>query len=332
MPRDTAPPHGGEADGFAVGVSAVEAAAPKTVGERLRVAREVRGISLAQMAQTTKVGSAYLSAIEAGRIEALPSRPFAIGYVRAYADALGLDVDATVGRFRAEFPEPANAFRAPVGLSYGGGGRLRLYAGAAGAVVVAILLWNVAQRVMAPADEPGPVEVARADLAWTLPAAPTAPVLVGPAVAPPAEQTVPPPYETPGMAEWFAAQSASAGAGEGGQVLPAVIQTPPPPASQSPVRAAFNPQGAVYGAAPQRSTVIIQARKPGFVIVRGRDETIHFARQLAAGDAYRAPPVAGLSVEVSNPADFDLYRDGELQGALPGPTSSLDTLAAPPRG
>ena len=152
-------------------------------------------------------------------------------------------------------------------------------------------------------------------------AAPTAPLPIGPPLPPPAEQTTPAPYVTPGMAEYFAEKQ--------GQVVP-VSTTVATSAAGTPVRAAFNPQGAVYGATPQRSTVILQARKPAFLIVRGKDDAVHFARQLAAGEAYRAPAVEGLTVEVSNPADFDLYRDGELQGPLAAPQTSLDKLAMVP--
>jgi cytoskeletal protein RodZ len=299
--------------------------APRTVGDRLRAAPEARGLSLDEMAEATKVRRVYLADIEAMRIEALPSRPYAIGYVRAYAEALGLDPDALVSRFRAEMPEPDQTFRAPVGVAFEERNRWSLMAGAGGMVVVAILLWNVAQRAMTLEHAPE-AAVAEAPESWTLASAPSAPLAIGPAIPPPAEQTVPAPYETPGMAEYFAAQQ--------GQVLAvantgAAAAAPPTTGSAParPVQAAFNPRGAVYGATPQRSTVILQARKPAFIIVRGRDDVVHFARQLAAGEAYRAPTVEGLTVEVSNPADFDLYRDGELQGPLAAPQTSLDKLA-----
>jgi cytoskeletal protein RodZ len=291
--------------------------APRTVGDRLRAAREARGLSLAELAEVTKVRRAYLADIEAMRIDGLPSRPYAIGYVRAYAEALELDPDALVARFRAEMPEPDQTFRAPVGLAFQDRDKLPWFAAAAGVVMVAILLWNVAQRAMML--EAPPTEVVEAPQAWTLAAAPSAPLPIGPATPPPAEQTTPAPYETPGMAEYFAQQQ--------GQVLAVANAAPAPATLGQPVRAAFNAKGAVYGAAPQRSTVILQARKPAFIIVRGRDEVVYFARQLAAGEAYRAPAVEGLTVEVSNPADFNLFRDGELQGQLAGPQTSLDKLA-----
>ena len=320
MPRDTGRVSDEEGEAV-IGLTPLPPTLPRTVGDRLRAAREARGLSLEDVADLTKVRAAYLADIEAMRIEALPSRPYAVGYVRAYAEALELDPDALVSRFRAELPEPDQTFKAPVGLAFEDRNKLPWMAGAAGAAVLAILLWNVAQRVMM-LDEAGPQVVAEQPEAWTMAAAPTAPLPIGPPVPPPAEQTTPAPYVTPGMAEYFAEKQ--------GQVVTVSTAVAASAQAGAPVRAAFNPQGAIYGATPQRSTVILQARKPAFLIVRGKDDAVHFARQLAAGEAYRAPAVEGLTVEVSNPADFDLYRDGELQGPLAGPQTSLDKLAMAP--
>jgi transcriptional regulator with XRE-family HTH domain len=300
-----------------------EVGTPRTVGERLRAAREARGLSLAEMAELTKVRRAYLEDIEAMRIEALPSRPYAVGYVRSYAEALELDPDALVSRFRAEMPDPDQSFRAPVGLAFQDQDKRPWLAGAAGAAVLAILLWNVAQRAMTMHD-PEPQAVVESPRAgrWR-----PRPPRRSPSVRPRRRlrsRPRPAPYATPGMAEYFAQ-------GRRARCWLRSTPRPRPPAPRRPpaktVRAAFNPQGAVYGAAPQRSTVILQARKPGFLIVRSKDGQVHFARQLAAGDAYRAPSMEGLTVEVSNPADFDLFRDGELQGPLAQPQTSLDKLA-----
>ena len=73
----------------------------ETLGQSFRGIREHKGLSLAQVADATRVRRIYLSALEQGDLEPLPSRPFAIGYVRSYARVLGLDVDAAVARFKA---------------------------------------------------------------------------------------------------------------------------------------------------------------------------------------------------------------------------------------
>ena len=62
-----------------------------TLGDGLRKARELSGKSMAQLSADTRVHQRYLNALEENNISGLPSRVFAIGYVRAYAGALGLD-------------------------------------------------------------------------------------------------------------------------------------------------------------------------------------------------------------------------------------------------
>jgi len=65
------------------------------VGAALRAARQSLGLALGDISETTRVRERHLAAIEAGLIDQLPSRPFSIGYVRAYATALGADADTT---------------------------------------------------------------------------------------------------------------------------------------------------------------------------------------------------------------------------------------------
>src|SRR5271165_2672072 len=72
------------------------------VGAALRAARERLGLAEDDIAQFTRVRSAYITAIEAFDFDALPARPFVVGYVRAYAVAMGLEPEAVVARFHAE--------------------------------------------------------------------------------------------------------------------------------------------------------------------------------------------------------------------------------------
>ena len=77
-----------------------------TLGEGLRAVREYHGLDLDQLARETRIRRHYLQAIEDTRMDMLPSRPFTIGYVRAYAAALQLDPEAAVagaGRRRSRW-------------------------------------------------------------------------------------------------------------------------------------------------------------------------------------------------------------------------------------
>jgi cytoskeletal protein RodZ len=73
-----------------------------SVGRMLRRHREERGIDLRQVAEVLCIRHPYLKAIEDGRIEELPGSTYAVGFVKAYSDHLGLDSDVVVERFKAE--------------------------------------------------------------------------------------------------------------------------------------------------------------------------------------------------------------------------------------
>ena len=70
-----------------------------TLGDGLRDARERSGRSLIELSSVTRVPVRYLSALEQNDFSVLPNRVFSIGYVRAYAAALGLDEQLAVERF-----------------------------------------------------------------------------------------------------------------------------------------------------------------------------------------------------------------------------------------
>ena len=75
-----------------------------SLGDAFRIAREGQKLTLQQVADLTRVRRVYLEALEAMNLEALPNRPFTIGYIRAYASALGLEPDLAVERFKTDEP------------------------------------------------------------------------------------------------------------------------------------------------------------------------------------------------------------------------------------
>lgn len=74
----------------------------------LREARERKGLTLAHLANTTKICPKYLTALEAGAADKLPPTFFARGFVKAYAKEVGLDPDQTADRYLDEIA-PARA-------------------------------------------------------------------------------------------------------------------------------------------------------------------------------------------------------------------------------
>lgn len=71
-------------------------------GALLRAAREEKGLELEQVAAETRVPLRHLAAIEEGRYDSMPSRTYAIGFSRTYAQMVGLDEDEIVDQVRAE--------------------------------------------------------------------------------------------------------------------------------------------------------------------------------------------------------------------------------------
>jgi len=77
------------------------------VGSSLREARLRRGIELRQVEAATCIRAVNLELIEQERFDELPGDVYAAGFVRSYADFLGLDADRFVLLFReSRVPEP----------------------------------------------------------------------------------------------------------------------------------------------------------------------------------------------------------------------------------
>jgi cytoskeletal protein RodZ len=68
-------------------------------GDKLKRERELRGISLREIAEGTKISVRFLAALEEDRIDALPGGLFPRAFVRQYALFLGLDAERTVAEF-----------------------------------------------------------------------------------------------------------------------------------------------------------------------------------------------------------------------------------------
>jgi cytoskeletal protein RodZ len=283
-----------------------------SLGEYLRAVREHRNVSLQQVSDLTRVRKLYLAGLESNDLSLLPSRPFAVGYVRAYARVLGLDGEELASRFRTQFPDVDTALKAPIGVAHEDKHRRRVGYWAAGALVTAVVLWNVAQRTMIN-DQP-----AQAPLATQAEpplADPFSVVKLSAPTPPPADQTVPQPYVTPGLPQITQVGDATAATPA---AAPAPIAGP----------AVFTSHAAIYGATPQGvSQVIIQAKKRASLIVRGPDGSVYFARELAAGEAYSAPINHRATADVSDPDAFDAYLGGRLLGPLTEPQTPLDKLA-----
>ena len=73
-----------------------------TVGKALRAKREELGLTLEDMHAKTKVGLKFLAAIENEEYEFLPPESYTIGFIRSYADAVGLDPGTVIAQYKRE--------------------------------------------------------------------------------------------------------------------------------------------------------------------------------------------------------------------------------------
>lgn len=76
------------------------------IGRRLRAERERRRITLESIAANTKIGISLLKALERDDVSRWPSGIFRRSFVRAYAEAIGLDADEVVRDFLEQHPDP----------------------------------------------------------------------------------------------------------------------------------------------------------------------------------------------------------------------------------
>jgi cytoskeleton protein RodZ len=73
-----------------------------TVGERLRAAREEKGLSLDDVAAQTRIPRRHLESIERAEWDALPAPTYSIGFAKSYASTVGLDRAEIGDQLRAE--------------------------------------------------------------------------------------------------------------------------------------------------------------------------------------------------------------------------------------
>ncbi len=119
----------------------------KQVGDIFKAKRKELNLSLKEVENTTSIRSTYLEAIEEGQINEYISGVYALGFIKQYAQFLGLDIDGMIRDNPATFRMPAEKHEFNYGIgtlevrgSMGGGVKWLpnlVWAGAAALVLVA---------------------------------------------------------------------------------------------------------------------------------------------------------------------------------------------------
>ena len=84
-----------------------------SIGSTLRELREQRGVSLEEVARSTRISPRLLAALEEDDLTALPPAPFTRGFIRAYCQALGVPADEALGQYAVASGRPVGPPQPP---------------------------------------------------------------------------------------------------------------------------------------------------------------------------------------------------------------------------
>jgi len=280
-------------------------AAPRAGGD-LRAARERLGWSIEDVSAALRIRLPHLEALEDGRIDLLPGNAYAVGFLRTYARALGLDPDEIARRFKAEASEVNRrtelVFPAPMPQRGVPAGAVVLL----GVVLVigAYAGWyRLSGEGRLPAETVAPVPEHLATLAEQAvppapPATPPAPVVVAAAPAPPqpAEPAAPP---VPSISPSSAAAAA----------------VTPPPSMVAPAAAPEAP-------APDQPRIVVQATADAWLQVRDRNGGVLLNKVLHNGESWPVPPRPNLVLTTGNAGGTELVVDG-VATQVPGGSGAV---------
>ena len=194
----------------------------RMIGDLLQERREELGLDLDEIGAMLRIKPGYLAALEQGRTHDLPGPAYAIGFVRAYADFLGLDSDAVLTRFKAEAAgvaaHPDLSLPVPLGERSLPGGTLVLVA-----LILALCGYGI-WYYLSTEERNRPERVAAVPASLAPPPA-SAAAAASPPTAPATSDSAQPP-----------AQSPLYGAAAGSTSTPtSAAPSAPPPAAQTPV-------------------------------------------------------------------------------------------------
>lgn len=161
------------------------------VGAALRARRMAHDLSVGDIASALRIRAPFLDAIEQARYDLLPGIPYAIGFVRSYAEYIGLNGNEMVARFKVEaagieqrtaltFPSPAPRGKVP------GGGPLLVALLVAIGIAAGWYFWrdevqDLAVRVAeVPQELLASARIGPNDLPRSLPPSPAAPAPAAP--------------------------------------------------------------------------------------------------------------------------------------------------------
>jgi cytoskeleton protein RodZ len=314
------------------------------IGGDLRAARERLGWDIDAVAEALRLKPAFLRAIEQGDIAGLPAPAYAVGFVRTYATALGLDPNEAIRRFRGERDEVNRktelAFPAPVPQRGVPAGALILV-GAVIAIGGYIGWYHYSGRSLHGSQTVAEVPARLEPLAP--PATPHI-AMVSPPIAPP--KVVAPVASLPAFAsnlpnEGDVSPSSAAAAVPMPLLAPPIVAapavtkpgvanpgsgsgaTPPtalaglaPPVTQAPPGAANAPAAATAPGVP--GAMVIQATADAWIEIKSATGRVVYQTVLHSGDSYTVPNQPQLTLTTGNAGATEVVLAGDTIGPLKG--------------
>jgi cytoskeleton protein RodZ len=340
------------------------------IGAILRQTRIALGRSLPEVARDLRIRQVFLEAIETGRYQELPGSAYSLGFIRTYAEHLGLAPDEVVRQFKAEaggaapaaklnFPSPLSEGGVPKGAYLLVGAIIALigygiwYITAGRYLDVAELVVPLPEQLrhMLPADDktppppavsgeqrPSQVNVMIENRGSAPPAAASG------AARPAGEPVTPPPGATSIPAPAPAALPPTP------PPAPAITSAAPMPPAESPAPPAAAPASAPAAApAPSPAPVpageaaappaggdtgriVLRALRDSWVQLREADSRrIVLSRTLRAGESLVVPDRPGLMLQTGNAGGLEVAVDGRTLPPLGKPGMVRRDVALDPQ-
>jgi cytoskeleton protein RodZ len=271
-------------------------------GASLKKARESKGISLDQIAKETRISTRFLTAIENEEFHVLPGGVFNRGFVRTFAERVGLDPDQMVADYeRLVSPrEPPPAEAAPTANAQAPRsdqpkGDRRLFPIALGILALAIVVFYVVSRESN--------QTAETTSSSSPPVVSTPPVQTpapAPAPEPPAETTPPP-----------VPQEAS----------------PPAPSTPAPSKPAANTQALTLDIAVTETTWI-KVQSDGNSVIPGEILEPGMTRKFTAENSIyiSVGNAAGLTLKINDKPLKPLGKSGQVRSVTITPATLKDFI------
>lgn len=293
-------------------------------GAAMRDMRKEHNRELSDVANALRIRQVYLQALEDGRFDDLPGSTYAAGFVRAYADYLGLELDEVMRRYRSAMGNiPAQAALAPPSLmsearlptgfillvalilaaaAYGGWYYLTIY-GQSSAEIVSALPKRISDAVGLgdkSATKSVPPEVMKSSATAS-----------GAAIQP-----------NPIAAPVVTASTNIAVAVV--EKMPTAESGQPQPVISAPLATAKLPKTVTVQAPPENleSRIVLRASVTSWVELRDVGGRRLLSRLLVTGETYKVPGRSGILLTTGNAGGIDIFVDGQPIAAL-GPVGAV---------